>query len=374
MQSLEPAITPRGKQTFLLDWEITMRCNLSCSYCGNKLYGGRLDGSRHPPLEECLQTIDFMYEYVDLYIQQKASWGKSVVMNVYGGESLFHPDIEEIHKAIKDRHQGYDWELIVTTTTNLIIGKNLLSRIIPNIDEFTTSYHSESTDKQKQIFRDNLLTIKESGKRLKFIVMMNPLHWDDALSIIEFCKDNGIKCLPRQIDEPSDKPTADKNFLYNAGQVEWFNNLYNTLSYGNTTTIKTTDDINSLSDIGRACCGGRQVCSNQNYKKREFYVQNNNFNGWKCSVNWFFLYIKQLNGEVFTNKDCKMAFDGSVNPIGNLSDTKSMIDYLKTHLENNTLPTITCAKKQCFCGLCAPKAVDQETYDTIIKKYLKPTS
>jgi hypothetical protein len=69
-----------------------------------------------------------------------------------------------------------------------------------------------------------------------------------------------------------------------------------------------------------------------------------------------------------------MNFNGTAGPIGNLSDTQSMIDYLKTNLENNTLPTITCAKKQCWCGLCAPKAVDQETYDVIIKKYLKPTS
>ena len=374
MQSLEPAITPRGKQTFLLDWELTMKCNMACSYCHDGLHGGRFTNSTHPALEDCLKTIDFMYEYVDLYIKQKASWGKSVILNVYGGESLFHPDIDSIHQAIKDKHQKYDWELIVTTTTNLIVGKNLLNRIIPNIDEFTASYHSESNDKQKQIFRDNLLTIKQANKKLKVIVLMNPLHWDDALAMIEFCKDNNIRYLPRQLDKQLNKPTQHENFMYTPEQVEWLNNLYNDLSYNSKTNIQTSDNNITLSNVGRACCGGRQMCADQNYKKREFYIQDNNFNGWKCSVNWFFLYIKQINGEVFTNRDCKMRFDGSVGAIGNLSDTQSMIDYLKTNLENNTLPTITCAKKQCFCGLCAPKAVDQETYDAIIKKYLKPTS
>jgi len=26
-------------------------------------------------------------------------------------------------------------------------------------------------------------------------------------------------------------------------------------------------------------------------------------------VNWFFLFIKQVNGKIYVNKDCKMNFD-----------------------------------------------------------------
>jgi hypothetical protein len=55
------------------------------------------------------------------------------------------------------------WHLTVTTTTNAIISNKKLKQIIPLIDEFTVSYHTESTEKQKQQFRDNLLTIAQSG-------------------------------------------------------------------------------------------------------------------------------------------------------------------------------------------------------------------
>jgi hypothetical protein len=87
-------------------------------------------------------------------------------------------------------------------------------------------------------------------------------------------------------------------------------------------------------------------------------------------VNQFFLFVKQLTGEVFINKDCKMTFDGTVGPIGNLSDSNSIINKLKTQLTNGQ-PVIQCKKANCLCGLCAPKAKHLDTYQSIMKKYQK---
>jgi pyruvate-formate lyase-activating enzyme len=366
---LEPAIDPNNKISFLLDWELTMKCNLDCSYCPVGVYGGHDNSTKHPHLDECLKSIDFMFEYVDLYMNTKLKGIRYVILNVYGGESLHHPNIVAILNQVREKYQPYAtrWHLTVTTTTNAIISNKKLKQIIPLIDEFTVSYHTESTEKQKQQFRDNLLTIAQSSSRQKCVVLMHQESnlFEDATKMIEWLTKNNIKILPRQLDGDIG---VDGNRIYNQSQVQWFDTLYKTKSFGQPTNLLQDKQESNLTDIGRACCGGRQTCTNQNYKQRHFYVDNK-FPDWYCSVNHFFLYVKQVNGEVFVNKDCKMNFNGTTGPIGNLSNTNKILSTLQTQLDNNSLPIIQCKKYNCFCGLCAPKAKDLNTYNKIMEKY-----
>jgi pyruvate-formate lyase-activating enzyme len=365
---LEPAIDPNNKITFLLDWELTMKCNLDCSYCPSGLYSGHDNSTAHPPLDECLRSIDFMFEYADLYMKYKPNGLKYVVLNVYGGEALHHPDIVEILEQVRIRYKTYekDWHLTITTTTNAIVSAKKLANIIPHIDEFTVSYHSEATPKQKQQFKDNLLKIKSSGKRSKCIVLMNNQqeYFDDSKLMIDWLSLNDIKLLPRQLDDPSNN---QRN--YSQEQIIWFNNLYKNKTHGAADKIATDQLSTNLSNTGRACCGGRQVCYDQSYKDRKFFVLDNKFTDWYCSVNWFFLYVKQITGEIYVNKDCKMNFAGEVGPIGNLDNAAAIITTLGNQLSTGSLPIIQCKKYNCLCGLCAPKAKNLETYNTIIKKY-----
>jgi hypothetical protein len=97
----------------------------------------------------------------------------------------------------------------------------------------------------------------------------------------------------------------------------------------------------------------------------------NKFTDWYCSVNHFFLYVKQVNGEIFVNKDCKMNFNGQVGAIGNLNDSYKILQTLKSQILNNDMPVIQCKKNNCLCGLCAPKAKNLDTYKSIMKKYQK---
>jgi pyruvate-formate lyase-activating enzyme len=368
---LEPAIDPNNRISFLLDWELTMKCNLDCSYCPEGLYGGHDNSTKHPPTSECLTALDFMFAYVDLYMNTKPKGIRYVILNVYGGESLHHPDIVKILSQVREKYQPYAdrWHLTVTTTTNAIVSDKKLKQIIPYIDEFTVSYHAESTAKQKQQFKDNLLTIKQLGKRQKCIVLMHQAVelFQDATGIISWLTQNDIKLLPRQLDGDAG---AGGDRIYNQHQVQWFSNLYSSKSFGQTTNALQDKKESNLTDIGRACCGGRQTCTDQNYKQRHAYVDNK-FPDWYCSVNHFFLYVKQVNGEIYVNKDCKMNFDGNVGPIGNLTDTAKILSTLKNQLNNNNLPIIQCKKYNCICGLCAPKAKNLDTYNSIMKKYQK---
>lgn len=347
-----------------MDWELTMKCNLDCSYCETGIYGGHDNTQKHPEVEDCLKTIDFMFEYADAYMSTKIRGIKYVILNIYGGESLHHPKIVEILSNVRQRYLPYKdrWHLTITTTTNAIVQPKKLDQIIPFIDEFTVSYHTENTVKQKKQFRDNLLKIKDSGKRQKCIVLMHsePEQFSDAQSMIDWLTENNIKHLPRQLDHP-----PDKDFNYTQQQVIWFESLYNK-SLDHAVIGNANVD---LADTGRACCGGRSLCANQNRRDPQKFVFNK-FPGWYCSVNQFFLYVKQVNGEVYVNKDCKMNFEGTVGPIGNLNDTQTILDFAR----RTDKPVIQCARDRCYCGLCAPKAADLDTYNTIMRKYEIPNS
>jgi len=350
-----------------------MKCNLDCSYCGTGIYAGHDNSTQHPPINECLKTIDFMYQYVDLYMKTKSQGIRYVTLNVYGGESLHHPDIVEILTACREKYSQYQnsWTLSITTTTNAIISDRKLKQVLPLIDKFTCSYHSESSPKQKLQFKENLLTIKKNNQQLSCVVLMhaNVDLFTDSCQMIEWCKDNDITYLPRQLDHGPSKT----EYNYNSQQVTWFDSLYHTKTYNKidkNVEIMQIENKFDLSDSGRACCGGRQLCTNQNQKQRNFFVDNK-FPDWFCSVNHFFLYIKQVNGEIFTNKDCKMGFNGKREPIGNLNNTAELLTWTKDRLINNTLPTIQCKNYQCLCGLCAPKAKILSDYNTIMEKYQK---
>lgn len=370
VESLEPAIDPNNRISFLLDWELTMKCNLDCTYCKTGMYGGHDNSTQHPPLDECLKTLDFMFEYADLYMETKPRGIRYVVLNIYGGESLHHPDIVDILSQIKDKYKIYrnKWNLTVTTTTNAIISDKKLRQIIPYIDEFTVSYHAENTNKQKKQFKENLLTIAESGKRQKCVVLMHqqPDIFDDSKRMILWLEENKIKFLPRQLDGHGGLDGGKR--IYSQQQVQWFGKLYKDKTFGASEELLHDKSNSNLTDVGRACCGGRQLCTNKNLKQRHFYVENK-FPDWYCSVNHFFLYVKQVNGEVFVNKDCKMNFNGEVGPMGTLSNTQQILCTLRDQLETDSLPVIQCKKYNCFCGLCAPKAKDLKTYNAIMEKY-----
>jgi len=370
--TVESAIDPANRISFLLDWELTQKCNLDCSYCATGTYGGHDNTTKHPSKIDCLKTLDFMFEYVDLYMNYKTKGTKYVMLNVYGGESLHHPDIVEILSEVRKKYESYAdrWHLTVTTTTNAILANKKLQKIIPYIDEFIVSYHPENTEKQHQQFKDNILTISQSGKRVRCSVLMHEdsIAFNKSLDMIEWCKNNNIKFTPKQLDGTEGTDKDERN--YNKSQVIWFDKLWKGKSYGvESTKLSTTGNYN-LTDVGRACCGGRQFCLDKDYKTRHAYIDNK-FPDWYCSVNWFFLYVKQVNGEIFVNKDCKMNFSSEVGPIGNLSDTRSLLNTLSSQLAENSLPVIQCKKYSCMCGMCAPKSSTIEEYNEIIKKYQK---
>jgi sulfatase maturation enzyme AslB (radical SAM superfamily) len=359
---LEPAAE---SPIFQMHWELTMKCNLDCSYCGS-----HDNSTKHPSLEECLKTVDFLLSYCDLYMKHKPVEHRKAILTLFGGESIYHPDFITILEEIRARHESYknDWFLNIHCITNAVVPDNKWDLILKYVNSFTVSYHTESTEKQQEQIKRNLLALRDTDKWYQCSIMMHPDHFENNLSMIEFCKENNVNYLPRQLDQ--DK--GNTKFSYTQTQVQWFDGLYKRKSTKDLPSIKveTTqqDTKTDLAKVGRACCGGESFNVDKDYDNKVFFITENNFRGWSCSVNWFFVFVKQLDGNIYLNKDCKMSFDGTVSPIGNISDYKKILTKLEYDL-NNDMPVITCNKDKCWCGLCSPKASSRELYDDMMRKY-----
>ena len=343
-------IEPVRDKFFHVEWETTLKCNLDCSYCGD----GHDNSLPHPSLRESLNTADFIFEYVNHYMQLKPKEHRHVNINVFGGESLFHPKIPDILKYLRSKREEYDFSCNVSTITNAIVGPQLWGRLVDLLDYFTISFHAESTPKQQRMLRNNVLYLMKHDKQFQVNIMMHPKHWEACRDMEDWCKQQGVRYHLRQIDHS----IFDRRFNYSAEQSEYLTGE-KPVGLATIALAAVTGQIN-LSESGRACCGGQELCCGSATTE---WVPGNNFKGWHCSVNEFFLYIKQNTGEVYTNKDCKMNFNGSVGPIGHLSDTPAILESIK-----NTSPII-CKKRSCWCGLCAPKAKTKHEYERIMVKY-----
>ncbi len=129
--------------------------------------------------------------------------------------------------------------------------------------------------------------------------------------------------------------------------------------------------------IGRMCCGGRDLsCQTVHSEKDQWdeikFAKNTNFKGWKCMINWFFLHIEQEKDIVFHHQTCRTSLNSVEEPIGKVSEFSKIISKLKDHLYGNMeIPYITCPHDLCGCGMCVPKAKDEETAKMLFHKYVK---
>ena len=111
--------------------------------------------------------------------------------------------------------------------------------------------------------------------------------------------------------------------------------------------------------------------SNNGESRKSTFVDLREFKGWSCSVNWFFLHLEQQTDSVFHHQTCQARFDGTRGAIGKISEGKKIIAELKEKLKSGTMPTITCPKHTCGCGLCAPKSKYKENYIDVAKGHFR---
>ena len=134
-------------------------------------------------------------------------------------------------------------------------------------------------------------------------------------------------------------------------------------------SLMKDEDRKTRKSQGRMCCGGRDFCltaDGEDESKPATYVDNTNFFGYQCLVNWYFLYINQESRDIYHHQTCMVNLDNDVAPIGNLDESDKIIDRLKNYSSvEEAMPVISCPKTFCGCGMCVDKM--DTSYD--IKKH-----
>ena len=334
IHTLEPAYHPNQKMSFLIDWLITLKCNYDCGYCPIGP-DGHDNSTKHPPMEKCLKMLEQMYQYTDAIMVHKKNAFKDAILNIYGGESLYHPDILEIMAKSSRMYEKYSdrWRLKRRLTTNGTATEKNWKVICDHVEGVTMSYHSPGPAKMKKLFKNNTEYLHDTKKEYDVVVLMYPHtdFWKDCVDFMHWATDNSINARAKMLDGP---------FMYDQ------NHLDDLAEFIPEEELKDWAHTTKPDNQSRGCCGGRKMCFDRNLKQHKTLVPRgiNGFEGWHCRVK----------------------LDGGT---GAIADMNTMSDYIDSMRKTNKLPTLVCAQKECLCGTCAPKAVDSNNLNNILKIY-----
>ncbi len=361
LQSIEPAYHPRSKLGILIDWLITLKCNYNCSYCAIGPMGH--DNSLpHPEYGKSLVMLKQLYEYTDVMMASKKDRFKDAILNIYGGEAVFHPNFVELAEATTREFEKYSdrWRIRRRLTTNGTATEKNWKTIVEHIEGATMSYHTQGPMKLRKLFHKNLEYLRKIKKEFDVVVLMypHPDYWQDCLQFARWCKENKIRWRPRLLDGAKGK--------YNETQIQELSEFFSSEELD---AIRPGVDIDTMV---RACCGGRPLCTNRELKTNQMLVPRGpvGYRGFTCAANQFFIFGNNTNGQYFTNKDCHVRLDGKTGPIANISTMDRYTERLRKQItETGSVPVLTCAQDECHCGTCAPKATTPEKLAEIMKVY-----
>ena len=355
-------------KVFQVTWDTGRRCNYDCSYCPAHRHD---NFSKHATLDELKNNVDFLYEYTDLYMQYRNH--KVANFGFTGGEPTVNPNFIPFAQYLKNQYEekyANRWEAGFALTTNGAMSEKMGQAVMENFGHATVSYHAESDGKLKQQVKDRILQFHYQGGLYEFTVSVNVMfhaeYFDECVELCEFLKAHEVDFVPRVIgEEPDSRPTFAHK--YSDEQLAWMKNYWkqkNDATYANSAASDVVKNAKKLGNsIGRPCCGSRDMLLTLgNESRKSNFVDFRQFQGWSCSVNWFFLHLEQQTDSIYHHQTCQARFDNRRGPIGKLSEGKKLIAELKDMLENNRMPVIQCPKHTCGCGLCAPKSKFEEKF------------
>lgn len=369
------AVDDKHIESLMVIWDLGRRCTYSCSYCPSHR---RNNWSPLASLESLKATADSLVRYSDIYNRYRNKPFR-ISCSFTGGEPTVNPDFFTFLEYLSDRHPY----MHRTITTNGFYTERRLQQVMSHTAFSTISYHCESTHEQKAQVRLNIKIMHERDYQFKVNVMFheNDDYFKECIDLCQWFDDLGISYTPRVIgDEGTIKQgIQDKTVhLYSPWQMDWLKDYW---KLKNTKIMREDQAVGSASQqqgqsmprsntpqqtknlvgqsMGRPCCGGRRMSllSDSGSWDETTFVTNNNFQGWNCMINWYFLYIHQEIDQIWHHQTCQVDLNGEVKPICRVSQLDKYCDDLETRIQkSNSIPYIRCPKTHCGCGLCVPKS------------------
>jgi len=383
--------------TKMVVWDLGRRCNFDCSYCTGWMHSTTAPMNSFEKYKQTAKFIDDYYAIYSMFHQK--DW--RIVISFTGGEPAVNPAFYQLLPYMRETYPYMKLNLTTNGTWNERKGKELLK----HLDSITVSYHCEGTPKQKELIRHNLLWTHQNIKnqnKLKVNVMMHMDYWDECVDLIEnFLKPNGINYIPRIIGddgkfrtewfEDVDGQMRRTSHVYTKEQQEYLRNHWSDKNKKvGGSEIKAVSDDGLARKMGRMCCGGRCMTVGATGKQTDtMFIEQSNFEGWNCMVNWFFLHIEEDKDVVYHHQTCMAktedtpevkigpmlkhvkSFTKNRGPICNLSTSDEYLLWLEEKVRTEGKPpTMLCPNSHCDCGICVVKAKDESKFNELISKYI----
>ena len=413
--------------SFEVTWDMGLRCNFDCTYCPDHRHNNT---STHASLETLIKTSKFVFDYKKL-IQSYSTFDRQWNIGFTGGEPTNNPNFLEMCQYI---HAQNDPNILVDVTTNGAFSEKYCDKLIETVDSITVSYHCEAKQKVKDNVVARIYQIHNAGMKYKVNLMIHakPEYFDECMTLVDRFKDDDIKFVPRIIGESYDD--SKYNHRYTPEQHAWFRNFWanknkkvdkpddnkdaeyeykddqkkvqeKKLAHEPKDPVrgeriktenlsqpikdilpkkKEEPKVNTRKNLGRPCCGQRTfyTLDESKYQKNNVkldtedwkpsvFACSTEYKEWSCMINWNWLHIEQEYDNILHHQTCRANFGGTRGPIGKISESEKVIERLERQLATGTMPVITCPNKICGCGLCVPKARDQDVTEAMFKKSVK---
>jgi len=367
-----------AEKTFQVTWDVGRRCNYDCSYC----HPIRHDNfSSHASLETLTSTFDFVLEYFNV-IKKYTKIDQKLSISFTGGEPTNNPNFLKMIRHVKEHESYKDSSFSLNLTTNGTFSEQYANQLIDlGVGGTTISYHCESDIKLKKKVVDRIYQYhnaniegRTSRPRVNIMFHSNPEYFNECVDLANQLRESKIEFTPRIIGDG--KSQYPYTHTYTDQQMEVFRSFWEKKekNIGKNTQhedkIEKIDDTsqqqkkeeNKVNSLGRMCCGGRKFCktNTQRQDTQSTFIENTNFQGWRCMVNWHWLHIEQQTDQIFHHQTCQATFNTSTGSIGKISESGVLLEKLKKQLETGTMPVIVCSRKFCGCGLCLSKAKSDE--------------
>lgn len=214
-------------KVFQVTWDTGRRCNYDCSYCPAHRHD---NFSKHATLDELKANTDFLFEYIDTYMQYRDF--KVANIGFTGGEPTVNPNFIPFIQYLKSQYEGKyanKWQAGFALTTNGAMGQKMAQAVMENFGHATVSYHAESDNKLKQQVKDRILQFHYQGGLHDFTVSVNVMfhaeYFDECIELVDFLKAHEVDFVPRIIgEEPDSKPTFAHK--YTDEQLAWFKDYW----------------------------------------------------------------------------------------------------------------------------------------------------
>lgn len=212
---------------FQVTWDLGRRCNYDCSYCPTHRHD---NFSPHASLQELKNSADFVFEYIDIYMEYRDY--KFASIGFTGGEPTVNPHFIKFVKYFRELYNtkyANRYSCSFALTSNGAFSKKMADAVMDNFNHITISYHAEADDTLKKQVVDRITHIYENGPSymcsVSINVMFHAAYFDECKNLCLYFDTEGIKYVPRIIGEEPDSP-SNLAHQYTEEQLQWFKDYW----------------------------------------------------------------------------------------------------------------------------------------------------